>query len=523
MIGRSVKDPPSASGTYAILGEPIHVSHAMKTELNARSLDKNLVLGVFWTASAKWSAQVVSWGALLLLARLLSPSDYGLVGMSAVFFALVAMLAEFGIGSAIVATRNVTEEVIAQTNTAAVLLGAGGAILGTLCAPIVAAFFRAPQLNAIVIVMSFSFAVSGFKTVPMALLQRDMRFRFLGIAECIQAIAQYAVTIIMALLGLGYWSLIFGGMLGTVVGTAIPALHRRASFAAPRWSDLKPMLVFSWELIVARIAWFLYSNADITIVGRTLGQTSLGAYTMAFNIASLPLQKITAMVFQVTPAIFSAVQTDPAQLRRYLLRITEAIAVVTLPLAIGLSVIAAELVPLALGPKWTDSIRPLQILACMVAMRSLGTVMSQILMVVGGNRFVMWNSILTLALLAPLFYAASAWGITIVASVWLTAYPLICAPLYWKTFRVLDLRWTAYLKAIRAPLIAAFTMGGVVMLMNQFMPPGWSLFIRVAAKVGIGAIVYVGTMRVQYGSVNLSRWKSLLVTPPTANLAAEKE
>jgi teichuronic acid exporter len=494
----------------------------MKTALNARSLDRSLLLGVVWTASAKWTAQVVSWGALFVLARLLSPADYGLVGMSATFFSLITMLAEFGIGSAIVALRNVTEEQIAQTNTAAVLLGAGGAIVAALCAPLVAAFFRAPELKAIVIVMSLTFVVSGFKTVPVSLLQRDLGFRFLGMAEGVQAIAQSIATIIMALLGLGYWSLIFGGMLGTAIGTGIPALHRRASFAVPRWSDLKPVFVFGWELIVGRTTWFLYSNADVTIIGRKLGQTSLGAYTMAFNIASLPLQKITGMVFQVTPAIFSAVQTDPAQLRRYLLRITQGLAVVTLPLAIGISVIAAEFVPLALGPKWVDSIRPLQILACMGAMRSLATVLPQILMVMGENRFAMWNSVLTLTLLAPSFYIASAWGITSVAAVWLIVYPLICAPLYWKAFRVLDLHWTAYLNAIRAPLIAALAMGGVVTLINQLMPHEWPLLMRVAIKVGIGAIVYAGAMWGQYGSIDLAGWKSLFASPAAADLAAAK-
>ena len=136
-----------------------------------------------------------------------------------------------------------------------------------------------------------------------------------------------------------------------------------------------------------------------------------GAYALAWNLANVPLEKVTSLVTTIIPSYFAAVQTEPAELRRYLRTLTEALAVATFPATIGLALIARELVPLAMGQKWEAVIAPLEVLSVYVAFRSVVALLPKVLTAVGNARFVMWNDLVALVILPTAFYIGSHWGI----------------------------------------------------------------------------------------------------------------
>ena len=441
----------------------------------------------------KWATQVVTWASTVVVARILTPEDYGLLAMSTVFLGLITMLSEFGFGSAVVVLRGLSEDQVAQLNTAAALFGLVGFVIGCAAAWPLSTFFDAPPLVAITVVMSAGFIITGFQVVPQALLQRDLRFKQLALIQGVQALVASSAAVLFAIAGLRYWTLVLGSLLSLMVHAGAIVALRPQGFGVPRLREIAPALRFSWRILAQRLAWYAYNRADIMIAGRVLGSRALGAYSIAWSLANIPIEKVTVVVTRVTPAFFAAVQQDPAALRRYLLRITEGLSLMVVPATVGLALVTPDLVPLVFGDKWLAVIAPLQLLAMYASVRSVVTLLPQILNVIGESRFVMLNNVLALCVLPPAFYLASREGTVGVAAVWAGLYPLVTIPLYSKVFRLLDLSPLAYARALWPALSSCLLMGLAVLAVRALLPVDLPLAVRVAAQVGAGGAVYAAT------------------------------
>jgi len=177
-------------------------------------LDQAIVHGLAWTAGAKWMTQLITWASVLAAARLLSPSDFGLVEMAAYFTAVTNLLAEFGISAAVLQMPELDRRVVAQLNTVSVVLCTVAFCCSVAGASLVAAFFRSEQLRLLVVITSVNLFITGFQAIPGGMLQRNMDYRRLSLAEAALALVQAVVTVGCALLGFGYWSLVAGMLAG---------------------------------------------------------------------------------------------------------------------------------------------------------------------------------------------------------------------------------------------------------------------------------------------------------------------
>ncbi|HEX6879417.1 MAG TPA: lipopolysaccharide biosynthesis protein [Terriglobales bacterium] len=447
-----------------------------------------------WTGAAKWGTQGVSWVSTVIVARLLTPGDFGLVNMATVYLGFLTLVSEFGVGAAVVSLRDLDDDQIAQLNTFSILLGISCFVLSCAAAVPLGLFFKAPQLPLALAVMSVSFLINAFQSVPMALLQKEMCFKLLSIIDAVRAIFLAGVTIALAFAGFGYWTLIYGSLVSAAIATGLTVLRRPHRFAGLRGDSLKHALAFSWRVLVSRLAWYGYSNSDFVVAGKTLGQAALGGYSLAWNIATMPVEKITAMIGGVTPAFFSSIQKDRAALQKYFLNITEGIALLTFPAAFGLALVAGPFVTVLLGPKWLSVIVPLELLSLYVSVRSLAPILPQILTVTGGTRFGMWSSLLNLVLFPPAFYIGSRWGATGIAVAWILVYPIANIPLYWRVFKTLDLGFGAYLKVLRPTAFACAIMSAGVLLERRYLPEHWPAIWNLALLVLTGALLYVASI-----------------------------
>jgi O-antigen/teichoic acid export membrane protein len=217
----------------------------------------------------------------------------------------------------------------------------------------------------------------------------------------------------------------------------------------------------------------------------------LGAYTFAWNLATLPVEKITNLVTRVTPAFFSAVQTEHAALRRYLRTLTEGLALVTFPATIGLGLVAPDFVHLALGKRWEGVIGPLELLALYGSIRCVATLPAQVVIVVGGTRFGMWNSVQAVILMPIAFYIGSHWGTSGIAWGWIVAYPFILAPLYWAVFRRIHMSVAEYWGAVRPALHGCVAMAIILMLLKWAVPAAWPLYSHFGLEVATGSAAYL--------------------------------
>lgn len=450
--------------------------------------------GIAWTGAARWSTQLVTWGATLILARLLSPEDFGIVSMAAVYLGFVALFNEMGIGVAVVNIRDLTPSELRQIHTMSVGLGLAGCAVACAMAIPLGIAFKTEELPAVIAVLGFSLVVNAFKTVPVALLQREFRFKFLAFNEGCQSLVMALAEVVLALWGFRYWSLVLGELLGMIAAASLAFAWRPLAFAVPSFSRLKRVIRFALHLLSGRALWYLYSNADFAVIGRVMGKESLGVYQLAWNFANIPLRKITEPITRVTPSVFAAVQHDTATLRRYVLNLTEGISLVTFPLSVGLALVADDFVKVALGPKWLEVIVPVRLLSAYITMRTIQSIIPQVLIARGDPGFLVRNGILAVTVMPAAFLIGTRWGLAGVGWAWMIAYPIVALPMYVRLHRLIDLRAGPFLRAIWPATTGVMAMTAAVLAVRLAVPADSDLLARLVIQVTSGGAAYLATI-----------------------------
>lgn len=459
---------------------------------------RSMARSVAWTAAAKWSGQALTSGITLLVARILSPSDYGLVGMAVIFLGFVRFLSDFGIGGALVARREFDRDRLAALNTCAILFGLAGTVVTIVAAVPLGSFFGQHQLPQLMLVMSGTFFVSGFRVVPMAVLQRDLRFKLLAGLDLVQAVFAAVTTLLLALAGAGYWALVLGNIAALVLSSTAMVVLSPQRLGRPDLVRLKPAVAMSRDLTIANVCWYAYSNADFLVVGKMLGQTALGLYNIGWTLAMMIVERVTTIIGGVAPAYLSAVKDDVSALRTYLMRISGSIAFLTMPASIGLALVADDFCSVVLGPKWTGAIRSLRLLTLYAGVRSLTPILPQILIVIGEHQFVARNAILAVLVMPAAFLIGAHWGVEGVALAWVLAFPVVTAPLFRYVFKQLDMTLLEYLRGLRLPLLSSAIMG-VSVLTLRLAATGAPAALRLGAAVAVGVCSYVTALYVVFG------------------------
>jgi O-antigen/teichoic acid export membrane protein len=464
----------------------------MSTEAQVQNLDRSLARAVAWNAAARWISQILSWISTIVIARLLTPYDYGIVGMASLYLNLAMYVSQAGIGDAIIALRDLTRRQIAELNALALIVGAGLVGLSCVLAQPIAHFFSSPALTNVLMVSSLIFAFSAFQVVPRALLQKELRFKLLAGIETVRTFFQIFAAVLFALLHFRYWSLVIGYVVASATTSAVTLYWKRHEFRLPRFDQMRRELRYSRQIILSRVAWYSYENADFGVAGRVLGSVPLGNYTVAWNISSAPLEKIANLVTGVTPAYFSAVQTDKSELRRYLLRLTEILSLVAVPASIGLALVADYVVKGLLGPRWVGVIGPLRLLGLFVATRSLATFLPNLLTAIGDSAFVMWAMVGSAVTMPIAFLVGSHWGTSGIATAWLVAYPIVIAPVYYRVFQKTEMPTGEYVRVLVPSLTASAIMVIAVWGTRAILPVQTPAVLSLCATALVGAVAYCG-------------------------------
>ena len=457
-----------------------------------RKLDSHFVGGVAWTAGAKWATQLLSWGYLFIVARLLSTSDFGISEMASYFFLLTNVLAEFGVGTAVLQMQELEKRTLVQLHTFSCMLGSIAFVSSSLAAPLIALFFHNEHLTNLIRFNNLAFLLIGFQAVPLGLLQRDMDYRRLSIAEATQMVILSSLTVLAAWTGFGYWSFVIGAFIGKLTGLVLVSYWKPMPFAMPRWREIRRPIELGRQAAIGRLAWAFYTQSDGIIIGRVLGDSSLGVYRMAMNLASAPAEKVSTLIMRATGPLFAKVQNDPALVRRYLLILTEVLTMIELPLMVGLGMVAPEAVRVILEPKWAGLVSPLRWLVVFMTMRTLGTLIEQVLISQRATRFTMRLSLLNLLMMPVAFFFMAHWkGSSGVAASWVVLAPVTVFPLVLKVIQTVHARSLDFLNALLPAVSSCAVMVAVLFglrmwLVNQSLPALASLITQVVA----GTIVY---------------------------------
>lgn len=462
---------------------------------NQRDLDAKFAGGLAWTAGAKWATQILSWASVLAVARLLSPADFGIGEIAGMFFGLTNVLAEFGIGTAVLHMPELERKTLGQLHLFSLLLCSGIFGLSVLAAPGLAWFFRSDHV-AFFIVSNIGFLLTGIQAVPLGLLQRDMDYRRLALMEAMQALITAAITVTTAWIGWGYWALIAGPGTGKLLAAALLCYWKQVPFEWPRWADIRTPVEMGRRVAVGRVAAAAYTYADGIVIGRTMGEAVLGTYRMAMNLASAPAEKVSSLIMRTATPLFANVMDDLPLVRRYYLIIVELLSLAVMPLMLGLAIVAPQAVLLILGPKWTAVARPLQWLSLFMIVRVLGVLAEQVLVSQRLTRFTMRMSILSLVIMPVTFFLAAHWnGPNGVASAWIAMSPLTIVPLLVILLRSIKLPLRKYAAALFPSLAGSAVMCLSVLALRQWvLPVAWSPRITLAVQVAAGGAAYVAIL-----------------------------
>jgi PST family polysaccharide transporter len=475
--------------------EQMDTASADEQAQTSKNLDRSLVHGIAWTGGMRFLAQGLRWGSTLLLARLLSPLDYGLVGYATVYLGLISLINELGLSAAIVQQRHLTREQIAKIGGVSAILGVTLFLVSIAGAPLVASFFREARVQPIVAVLAGTFVLKGFQVLPRALMTRELAFRRMAWIDGIEAFVLAGSTLLLAFLGHGYWSLVIGSIIGTAVGTLLAWWFRPHPMSWPSdFASIRDSITYGAHVAASRVTWYLYSHADFAVVGRMLGTVALGAYTFGWSIANIPVEKVSATLSRVTSGVFASAQHDDAAIRRYLLSITEGLAMVTFPIAAGLALVSREFVLVLLGDQWEPAILPMALLVAYSGFRSISLLFGQVLVATGRARRNMHFGVIALIVLPVLFMLGARWGTAGVALAWIVGYPAVFVPFAMKyTLNEIGLSWSAYGRALWPALSSTAVMMAAVLGSRLLLPGGddtRSMALRLVVMVAVGVVTY---------------------------------
>lgn len=335
-----------------------------KAALPHKSFKERAIRGGLATVIGQAATLVLRTGSMMVLARLLVPEEFGVVGMVAVITGFFNLFKDFGLSMATVQREAITNEQISTLFWINTAVGAALALLSIVLAPVLVAFFHEPRLFWITVVQSSAFIFSGGAAQHQALLQREMRFMMLSVVDVCSLLVSIGVGIGMAVGGCGYWALV--GM-----AVAGPAANMIFVWLAAGWIPGRPsrktgvraMLHFGGVVTLNNIVVYLAYNAEKVLLGRFWGAEVLGIYGRAYQLITLPTSLLNSSVGRVAFPVFSRVQNDPERLRNYFLKLYSVVLSLTIPVTLTCALYADDLIMIVLGPKWSSAIQIFRFLA----------------------------------------------------------------------------------------------------------------------------------------------------------------
>lgn len=317
---------------------------------------------------AKVGAQATNFtiriGSLLILARLLSPRDFGVVGMVTALTGVLNLFKDFGLSAATVQRLDVTEEQISTLFWFNIAFGGALGCSLMASAPIVARFYHEPRLLWVTIVLATAFVFNAAGVQHSALLQRQMRFTALARVDIISLVVSTSVGLSMAVLGFKYWALVAAAVSLPLASTVCLWLTTRWVPGRPRMGiGLSSMMHFGGALSLINVLTYVAYNSEKVLLGRYWGADVLGIYGRAYQLINIPTENLNSAVGEVAFSALSRVQHDPGGLRNYFLKSYSLVLALTIPITIAVALFAPDLILVLLGPKWMDTAPIFRLLA----------------------------------------------------------------------------------------------------------------------------------------------------------------
>ena len=435
-------------------------------DLKARS-----VRGGTITMAAQGVKFLLQMGSVVVLARLLTPNDYGLVAMVIAITGFVAMFKDMGLSMATVQKANINHSQVSTLFWINVLIGFGIMVITAAIAPAVAWFYGERRLMWITLALASAFLFGGLTVQHQALLRRQMRFGRLAAIEVISILVGISIAIVSASYGAGCWALVLMQLaiaITTAIGVWVACKWRPG--LPVRNSGVRSMLAFGGHLTGFSIVNYFTRNLDKILIGWRWGTQSLGLYSRAYSLLMLPLQQINTPISAVAIPALSRLQDKPERYRSYYLKAISLIALVTMPSVMFMIIMSENIIGVVLGEQWIGASRIFSILGISALIQPILNTTGWLYVSTGRtDRMFKWgifaSSLITVAFLIGLPYGSVG-----VASSYTTCFLLITFPCLWYAFKYTPVDISSTAKALWPTVTGTLVVGVALGLFKTLIP-----------------------------------------------------
>lgn len=448
------------------------------------------VNGVKWSVASQIGTQGIGFVTIVILARLLSPREFGLLAMVTVIASFAQIFSEMGFSSALVQKQDIEQKHLSSVFWLNLGMGGGLTLLFIAGAPLIARFYDEPILIPLTWFISFNFLIGSLTIVQKTMLTKTIDFRSLSIVNIVAVALSGVVAIGLAFGGAGIWSLAVQSVLLSTITTIMlwRLSHWRPAFIF-NWDAIKDLLGFSLSLFGTKLLSYWTRNLDYLLIGRFIGLQPLGVYKNAYTIMLFPLSNVSRVISQVMFPSLSLIQDDKAKVRQLFVRMTRTIALVTFPMMAGLFVVADSFVLTLFGPQWSAMIPILMVFCLTGLMQSIGTLNGNLYLSQGRADLQLRVGLVLKMVGIMGIVVGLRWGALGVAVGYTVASLINSYPSFYFAGKLVDLNYWQIWNKLLGTLGCALSMAVVVWGVGQLVDE-WPHWLRLIVQVPFAILFY---------------------------------
>jgi O-antigen/teichoic acid export membrane protein len=453
------------------------------------SLSTKVVKGGLWVFALRIINRGLGFVRTIILARLLAPEDFGLLGIGMLAILTLETFSQTGFQAALIQKK---ENIESYLDTAWTISAVRGALLFTVlffASPLIATFFNSPEATLVIRVIAITTLLSGFKNIGIVFFQKELEFNKEFSYEFSATLVDLTLSISLAYMLKNVWALVWGGLAANLVRVFMSyILHPYRPRVVISREQFRDLFGFGRWVLGSSILMFLITKGDDILVGKMLGVTALGLYQMAYLISNLPATEITHIISQVTFPAYSKLQDDLLTLRDAYFRVLQLTSFLAIPATGLILVFASDFTQIFLGKKWIPMVPVLQVLAFWGMVRSIGATTGPVFQATGKPKILTQLQLIALILLSILIFPFTMkWGIlgASLAVVISTIIPNIAAT-YIMT-RIIKSKYRDFLRELFPSLINTIVMVIIILILK-------SHFIRTVGIIEFFSLIFLSIL-----------------------------
>ena len=477
---------PAISSAEKYDADYFDTSH-LKADIKGHSVRGGAV-----TITAQAFKFLLQTGSTSVLARLLTPADFGLIAMVSVFTEFVNLFKDLGLSMATIQRKDITHEQVSNLFWVNIGMSIFLMMIAAAISPFIAYFYDEPRLTLITIALGGTFIFGGLIAQHTALMRRQMRFTALAIVEIVSMIIGIIAAIIAALLGFTYWSLVI-----MVAARGITSVYMVWKFSPwrpgrlTRGSNTRPMLAFGGSLTGSSVLNYFTCNGDNMIIGYALGSATLGIYTKAYALLTMPMSQFNGPLRSIMIPALSRLQDEPERYRQYFLKALAAIALIAMPLVTFMFVSADEIVYILLGSQWSSAATVFRFLAPAAFFMSISFAPQWLFVSLGRTADQFRWTLISAIIMITGFLVGVNWGINgVAASVSITYSAMFIIALFWAT-HTSPVKFLDIVRFLAVPIVSSILAAFVAALIGRFVEQ-YNVVVRLIVYILTFAISYMG-------------------------------